>query len=212
MSNTNNLPVPDFGDEDAAAVQAAQNALQEGRNKPLVVPPTAEVYKSKKNDSTYSRFTEQVTVEKAYRSVTADGGKIDVTVQLRVRQSEVNSGRTFFVHFYIAPTVVGLNEKQVAYREKQRGLMFGLIEALGFKPTEGGITGALQNTCFPEKDSPGAVSPLVGHTVFANICQVDQQAKDKDGKLLKNPDGTSQRDVKDNIDDWTADDSESESE
>ncbi len=41
MSEQNNMPVPDFGDEDAQAVQAAQNALQSGRNKPLTVPGSA---------------------------------------------------------------------------------------------------------------------------------------------------------------------------
>lgn len=206
--NQNNMPVPDFGDEDAQAVQAAQNALQSGRNKPLTVPESAEVFTSDKTSAKYSRFTEQVAIVTAYRSVTNDGGKIDVAVQLRVRQSEVNSGRTLWAHFYISPTTEGLNDKQLEYREKQRGLVFALIGATGFAPESGKLTGALQNMLFPQKGEPGKASPLVGKIVFAEICQTDRIATDKNGKQLKNDDGTFQRDIRDNVEGWIADSSD----
>lgn len=209
MSETpNNMPAPDFGDEDAQAVQAAQNALQSGRNKPLTVPPSAEIFTSDKTTAKYSRFTEQVTVQQAYRSVTNDGSKIDVALMLRVRQSEVNSGRTFWAHFYISPTTEGLNEKQIEYREKQRGLVFGLLKATGFLPESGKLTGSLQNMCFPQKGEPGKASPLVGKVVFAEICQTDKVATDKNGKKIQNDDGTFQRDVRDNVEGWIADTTE----
>jgi hypothetical protein len=206
--NTNNMPVPDFGDEDAQAVQSAQNALAAGRNKPLTVPPSAEVFTSDKTTAKYSRFTEQVTIVQAYRSVTADGGKIDVALQLRVRQSEVNSGRSLWAHFYIAPTTEGLNEKQVEYREKQRGLTFALLAATGLQPESGKLAAALLNMCFPQKGEPGKSSPLVNKTVFAEICQVDRIATDKNGKQIKNDDGTFARDVRDNVEGWVADTTE----
>jgi hypothetical protein len=208
MSDTQNMPVPDFGDEDAQAVQAAQNALASGRNKPLTVPPSAEVFLSDKTSAKYSRFTEQVAIQQAYRSVTNDGSKIDVAVMLRVRQSEVNSGRTVWAHFYISPTTEGLNEKQIEYREKQRGLVFALIKATGFAPESGRLTGSLQNMLFPQKGEPGAASPLVGKLVFAEICQTDKIATDKNSKQIKNDDGTFQRDVRDNVEGWTADTTE----
>lgn len=213
MSENTNVPVPDFNDEDSQAVQAAQNALAAGKNKPLTVPPSAKVFVSDKTTAKYSRFTEQVTVQQAYRSVTQDGSKIDVAVMLRVRQSDVNSGRTLWAHFYIAPTTEGLTENQIEYREKQRGLMFGLITALGFAPASGKLTGALQNLCFPQKNQPGAASPLVGKSVFAEICQTDTKAKDRNGKVIVNEEtGEPERDVRDNVEGWVADDSEPETE
>jgi hypothetical protein len=205
---TNNMPVPDFADEDEQAVQAAQNALASGRNKPLTVPPSAEVFVSDKTSAKYSRFTEQVTIENAYRSVTNDGSKIDVALMLRVRQSEVNSGRTMWAHFYIAPTTEGLKETQIEYREKQRGLVFSLIKALGFVPESGKLTGSLQNMLFPQKGEPGKSSPLVGKGVFAEICQQDSIAKDKNGAKIQNEDGTFQRDVRDAVEGWIADSSD----
>lgn len=210
MSDTQNLPVPDFGDEDAQAVQAAQNALASGKNKPLTVPSDAQVFVSEKTTAKYSRFTEQCTVEKAYRSVTQDGGKIDVAVMLRIRQSEVNSGRTLWAHFYIAPTTEGLNENQLEYREKQRGLAFSLIKALGHGSESGALSGAKLNLCYPQKGQPDAQSPLIGGVVFAEICQVDQKAKDKHGVIQKDENGVPLRDIKDNVEGWVADDSEGE--
>ena len=204
MSENQNIPAPDFDDDDAQAVQAAQNALQAGRNEPLKVPPSAEVFHSEKSDTTYSRFTEQVSIVKAYRSVNNAGDKMDVALQLRVRQSEVNSGRTLWAHFYIAFNTEGLNENQLEYREKQRGLMFGVIAACGFMPESGKLTGALKNKLFPQKGEPGAQSELVGRTVFAEICQQDKRATDKNGKQIKNDDGTYQRDVRDQVEGWVA--------
>jgi len=203
--NQNNMPVPDFGDEDAQAVQAAQNALQSGRNKPLNVPPSATVFTSDKTTAKYSRFMEQVSIVNAYRSVNNAGDKIDVALQLRVRQSEVNSGRTLWAHFYISPTTEGLNERQLEYREKQRGLTFSLVTALGFAPESGKLTGALLNTLFPQKGEPGKQSQLVGQTVFAEICQEDRIAKDKNGKITLDENGQKMRDIRDNVEGWIAD-------
>jgi hypothetical protein len=202
---TNNMPVPDFADEDAQATQAAQNALSAGRNKPLAVPDDAVIFKSDKSDTTYSRFTEQVTIQNAYRSVTNDGGKIDVALQMRVRQSAKNSGRTFWAHFYIAPTTVGLNENQIEYREKQRGLVFALVDAVGFMPEDKSLKGSLLNSLFPQKGEPGKSSPLVNQIVYAEICQVDKPATDKDGKKIVNEDGVQARDLRDNVEGWIAD-------
>lgn len=203
--NQNNMPAPDFNDEDTQAIQAAQNALQAGRNKPLTVPPSAEIFVSEKTSAKYSRFTEQVTIVQAHRSVTQNGDKMVVAVQLRVRQSEVNSGRTLWANFYIAPTAEGLTQGQVEYREKQRGLMFSLIKAVGFMPDSGRLTGALQARLFPQKGEPGKASELIGQTVFAEICQVDRVATDKNGKKIENEDGTFARDVRDNVEGWVAD-------
>lgn len=208
MSETNNMPVPDFGDEDAQAVQQAQNALASGKNKPLAVPPSATLFTSEKTKTKYSRFTEQVSIQQAYRSVTQDGSKIDVAVQLRVRQSEVNSGRTLWAHFYIAPTTEGLNENQIEYREKQRGLVFSLIEAAGFMPESGKVTGALQNKLFPQKNEPGSRSPLTDHILFAEICQTDKIAVDKNNQKIVNEDGSYQRDVRDTVEGWIAETTE----
>jgi len=204
-ADTNNMPVPDFGDEDAQAVQAAQNALSSGRNKPLAVPSDATIFKSDKTDTTYKRFTEQVTIQQAYRSVTSAGDKIDVALQLRVRQSAVNSGRTFWAHFYIAPSAEGLNENQIEYREKQRGLVFSLVGALGLTPDSGRLTGSLLNLLFPQKGEPGSSSPLVQKSIFAEICQTDKPATDKQGKKIVDEDGVQQRDVRDAVEGWLAD-------
>lgn len=211
MSETNNMPVPDFGDEDAQAVNAAKNAMEGGKIKPLTVPPSAEVFTSEKTSAKYTRFTEQCTIQNAYRSVTNDGGKIDVAIQLRIRQSEVNSGRTLWAHFYIAPTAEGLNEAQVEYREKQRGLVFSLIEAVGFAPESGGLKGSLLNMLFPQKGEPGKSSPLVNKIVYAEICQTDRPAKDREGKKIMAADGVTQaRDIRDNVEGWVADTSSEE--
>jgi hypothetical protein len=205
MADNQNPPVPEFGDEDAQAVMAAQNALDSSRSKPLAIPADAKKFKSDKTDSTYTRFTEQVTVQQAYRSVTNDGGKISVNVQLRIRQSEVNSGRSFWAGFYIAPSAEGLNANQIEYREKQRGLVFGLVKAVGLQPDSGKLTGALLNMLFPQKGEPGKSSPLVDKTVFAEICQTDKPATDRTGKKILNEDGVQARDVRDAVEGWISD-------
>ena len=208
MSEQKNMPCPDFEDDDAQAVQAAQNALASGRNKPLTVPESATKFYSDKTDVTYSRWTEQVTIEKAYRSVNNAGDKMDIALMLRVRQSEVNSGRTLWAHFYISFSTEGLKETQLQYREKQRGLMLGVIVAAGFLPESGALSGALKNMMFPQKNEPGSASKLVGATLFAEICQRNERAKDKNGKLLKNEDGTYQRDIRDEVEGWIAETTE----
>jgi hypothetical protein len=197
-----NMPVPDFEDMDAQAVQAAQNSLAAGRNAPLTIPASATIFTSEKTGAKFSRFTEQVTIQNAYRSVTNSGDKIDVALQLRVRQSEANSGRTLWAHFYIAPSAEGLKESQIEYREKQRGLVVLLLKATGFLPDSGVLKGQLFNLLFPQKGEPGKSSELVGKTVYAEICQTDKKATDKNGKAILDADGVQARDIRDTVEGW----------
>jgi hypothetical protein len=47
--------------------------------------------------------------------------------------------------------------------------------------------------------------------VFAEICQQDQKLKDRNGKVVLNEEtGEPQRDVKDQVEGWIADDAEAE--
>ena len=55
-----------------------------------------------------------------------------------------------------------------------------------------------------EAGEPGAQSHLVGKTVFAEICQRETDAEDKNGKKLLNEDGTPQRETKDEVEGWVA--------
>lgn len=206
MTDTTKMPAPEFTDEDAQAVQTAQNALMDGKFAPLTVPDSATYFKSDKSDTIFRRWTEQVTIERAYRSVNNAGDKMDVALMLRVRQSEKNSGRSFWSHLYISFTTEGLAPSQVEYREKQRALMFDLITATGFMPESKRLTGALQTMLFPQKGEPGKQSPLVGKTVFAQICQTDKPANDRKKQAIYDESGKRAREVRDQVEGWIAGD------
>lgn len=202
MSDTQNMPVPDFEDMNEQEAQAALNQTEGGRNKPLNIPSDAEVYHSEKTKTTYSRFTEQVVIQTAQRSVTADGSKIAVGVQVKCRQSEVNSGMSVWFNFYIAPSAEGLLPTQVEYREKQRGRVISLLAACGLIDPKDGLKGSMFNFCFPQKGEPGKSSPLVGKVVYASICQVDKPAVDKNKKAVLNEAGVQMMEKKDEVENF----------
>ncbi len=63
------LITPQFKDVDKEAVQRAQAALQGGKQDPLTPPADARSGEDKKGRQ-YIRWTEQVTITAAYRTVT----------------------------------------------------------------------------------------------------------------------------------------------
>ena len=178
--------VPNFKDVDKAAVQAAQAAVAGGRQDPLVVPASAKV--SQSDSATYSRWTERGVVQQAYRSVTKKG-LLDVTVIVKIRQSEKNNGRKVFAHFYLNNSA-DASESHEQMTERSIGAITTLLVATNFMPAGGALKGSVLDKMFPQKGQPGTSSPLVGKPVVANIVQQFSQAKDlKTGKPMVDDEG-----------------------
>jgi hypothetical protein len=168
--------VPNFKDVDKAAVQAAQAAVAGGRQEPLVVPQGAKVSVAG-NGATYTRWNERAVITQAYRSVTKKG-LLDVTVVVKLRQSEKNSGRKVFAHFYIN-NGDSVSESHESMNERSLGAITTLLVATSFMPAGGALKGTLLDKMFPQKGQPGTSSPLADKAVIANIVQQFGQAKDQ---------------------------------
>jgi hypothetical protein len=188
-TDTAKRPVPNFKDVDKSATQAAQAAVQGGRQDPLTVPSTANVSQDQKG-TTYSRWTERSSVQQAYRSVTKNG-LLDVTVVVKLRQSptEKNNGRKVFSHFYIN-NQDEVPEKHENMNERSIGSIVTLLVATGYMPAGGALKGSMLDKMFPQKGQPGTASPLVGKSVVTSIVQTKGAKKDiRTGKIMKDDDG-----------------------
>ena len=194
------LPIPDFQDVDAAAVEAAANAMQGGFTAPLTPPTDADV-KTTDKGVTYTRWAESIVIKQAYRNVTRRG-LLDVTVQAKVRQSEENEGANVWFHFYQNVSVPAdqLEEGQVKMNQRSIGAISSLLKATGFMPTSGALKAAILTKMFPSKGQPGTASPLVGKTAIANIVQQEGPKKDKNGKVEKDDEGKVVMERRDNAD------------
>jgi hypothetical protein len=183
MAKQTSKPVtPDFRDVDAKAVQAAQAALAGGNQEPLTPAKNAKVSQAS-NGSTYTRWTERIVVQQAYRSVSKKG-LLDVAVIAKIRQGEKNNGKKVFAHFYLNMSA-DVPEKHVSMNERSLGAVTSLLLATGFMPAGGALKGTLLNKMFPPKGAPGTASPLAGKTVVGSIVQQYGPAKDqKTGKPL----------------------------
>jgi hypothetical protein len=170
--------VPNFRDIDKEAATRASAAIA-GGNQALKVPKTAKVSVDKKGVKR-SRWTEQATVVEAYRSVTKKG-LLDVTVILKVRQSD-NAGGRVFAHFYKNMSA-NVPENHVNMNERSDGAIISLLTVTGFLPAGGELRGSLLDKMFPPKGQPGAVSPLNNKVVVANVVQTMEVVKNqKTGK------------------------------
>ncbi len=200
------LPIPEFQDVDADAVSAAQNAMQGGFSKPLTPPDDAESSEAK-NGSTYTRWAENIVIKQAYRNVTAKG-LLDVTVQAKVRQSENNEGASVWFHFYqnVSTPKDELEDGHVQMNQRSVAAISSLLKATGFMPTSGALKANILAKMFPSKGQPGAVSPLAGKTLIANIVQQAGPKKDKNGKVEKDENGKTVIDRRDNADSFLPED------
>ena len=194
------LPIPDFQDVDASAVEAAANAMQGGFTAPLTPPSDADVKKTDKG-VTYTRWAESIVIKQAYRNVTRKG-LLDVTIQAKVRQSEDNEGASVWFHFYqnVTTPVDELEEGQAKMNQRSIGAISSLLKATGFMPTSGALKAQILTKMFPSKGQPGTASPLVGKTAVANIVQQTGPKKDKNGKVEKDDDGNVIMERRDNAD------------
>jgi len=178
---------PNFKDVDKAAVQAAQAAVQGGKQEPLIVPADAAV-STDKNGVEYSRWTERAVVQQAYRTTTKSG-LMDVVVILKLRQSKKNNGRKVFSHFYMNQGE-DIPEGHEIMNERSLGAIATLLVATGFMPQSGSIKGSLLDKMFPQKGQPGTASPLVSKSLIVNVTQTLGPKKDfKTGKAVKDDEG-----------------------
>lgn len=180
--------IPDFRDVDSDAVAAAQASLAGGNIEALTVPATARVSEDKRTPgATYSRWQEPIQITSAYRAVT-NSKLIDVTLGIKVRQSDENSGKRTFVHFYINPAS-DVPEGHVMMNDKSNGAIATLLIATGLMPSGGAMKASLLGKMFPKKGQPGTASPLVGKTALANIVQQYAPKKDKNKQVVKDAKG-----------------------
>jgi hypothetical protein len=177
--------VPNFRDMDKEATARAAAAIA-GGSPALKVPKGAKVSVDKKGTQR-SRWQEQATVIEAYRSVTKSG-LLDVTVILKIRQSE-NAGGRVFAHFYKNMSA-NVPENHVNMNERSDGAIQSLLTVTGFKPAGDEIRGSLLDKMFPPKGQPGTTSPLNSKVVIASIVQTMETVKDqKTGKPVLDDEG-----------------------
>jgi hypothetical protein len=170
---SDNMPAPDFIDV-SPEVQAAASAA--AAPKFVWTPPATAKRTAAKSDpkKVYERWSESVVVEGAWRERT-DSGLISATVYLKSRAGMPNEHQRVFIrHFINTNVLVGTateeeNKKHQGMTDRSIHAITTLLSATGFAPTEGGLTGKLLNYLFPVKGQAGAVSPLRGKAVVANL-------------------------------------------
>ncbi len=193
--------VPNFRDLDKEATQRAQAALSGGSVVPLTPPKTAKA--SKSETDSYTRWVESLTIVQAYRSVTKSG-LMDVTVIAKVRQSDEpkNNGQRVFAHYFL-DLGEDVSEGHEKMNDRSNGAILSLLAAAGFKPSNGTVSGSLLGKMFPEKNRPGATSPLNGKAVSGNIVQRTGPQKDpKTNKVVVGDDGKPVLRTQDNVESW----------
>ena len=175
---------PNFRDVDKAAVSRAQNLSQGGRQDPLTAPEGARSSESKKGEK-YVRWSERITVNAAYRTV-SKSGLLDVVVISKLRQtSKDNTGKSLFAHYYMN-TAADVSEGHQRMNENSETAIVSLLIATGLMPSSGALKASLLAKMFPEKGKPGeAPSPLAGKAAIAMIVQQWQPKTDKNGKAIK---------------------------
>lgn len=188
---------PNFRDVDKDATARAQALVQGGRNNiPLTAPDNARVSKNKDNTATYTRWSEQIVINAAYRTTT-DKGQLDIVVVGKVRQSDVvkNNGLSLFSHFYSTGAVDEISDGHQKMNEKSDGAIATLLVAAGLMPASGVMKASFLDKMFPEKNRPGAVtSLLVGKEVIANVVKENKAAYDKKTGKAKKDGSRSERD------------------
>jgi hypothetical protein len=203
MAKQNVTPVtPSFKDVDKEATQRAQAAIAGGQQKPLKAPKGAKSDASK--GVTYTRWTERVTIQSAYRSTT-QSNLLDAVVIVKVRQSKENTGEKVFGHFYL--NLVNPSEKpgHEEMNDRSNGAIISLLVATGQMPVGGTLKGSLLDRMFPSKGQPGVTSPLNNKSVIANIMQTYGPKKDKNKKPMLGEDKKPIMEHRDNIESFLPD-------
>lgn len=188
---TQKAPVtPNFKDVDKETVQRAQALMQGGRQAPLTPPADARASKDEKKKKEYIRWTERITVNAAYRTVTGKG-LMDIVIIGKIRQGEKNNGQSLFAHFYMN-TSAEVSEGHEAMNDKTIGALTTALVAAELMPSTGTLKASYLAKMFPEKGKPGdAPSALVGKSMIANVVQQIEPAVDrKTNKPVKNEDGS----------------------
>lgn len=181
---SDNLPMPDFVDISDDVVSAAQAAMS--RKSVLDPPDDAAVNTSEKGD-VYKRWTEGGVIEKMHREAAKNGLMVAV-VQIKIRSGYPNEHERAWGRHMLHMNVLagrGTDEERAKYGSMNDRALNGimtLLQATGFAPEKGGLTGKLLNYMFPPKGQPGAQSPIIGKTVMVNL--VDSPNK---GEKAKTP-------------------------
>lgn len=168
MSETH---IPDFLDISPDAQAAATAAMSRKLN--LDPPADASSYTTEKGD-TYERWNEAGLIEAAWRETTKTG-LITAVIQVKIRAGMPNQHeRTWGRHLIHPGVLAGVgNEEQIKkyanMNDRSINALTTLINATGFTPETGGISGKLLGFLFPTKNAPGAKSPLCGKTAVVNL-------------------------------------------
>jgi hypothetical protein len=199
MAKQGTPAAPNFKTIDKEAAARAQAALAGGKQKPLKTPKDAKVSTDQKGVQ-YTRWSEAVVIQQAYRSVTKKG-LMDVTIIAKVRQSSVkeNNGERVFGHGYLNLSD-SIPEGHEQMNDRTNGFMLSLLSAIGALPAGGTVTGSALDRYFPSKGQPGVSSPLNGKSAIANIVQTYGPMKDqKTGKPKLGEDDEPIMEKRDNI-------------
>lgn len=184
------LPIPGFRNVDKEAAVRAQAALAGGKQDPLT-PPKGAKRDTGKNGVTYTRWTEKGVIQKVYRSTT-EKGLLDAAVVVKIRQSPTkeNTGKKAWGHFYMNVTNPESVKGHEEMNDRSNGAIISLLQATGFMPKSGVLTGAVLDKMFPPKDQPGTSSPLDNKAVIVNIVQEYGPQRDRNTrKPLLDEDG-----------------------
>ncbi|SRR5258705_1176495 len=178
MTDPNSLPTPDFIDIDEETQKAAQAAMS--RNRVLTPPDNATVSVDKKTGDVYKRWTEAATIEETWREPAA-GGLVVAVVQLKIRAGMPNEHERAWARHILNIGVLagsGTDEEKKKYQsmnDRSINAITTLLNATGYAPNVGGLTGKMLNFMFPVKNQPGMKAPISGKSVMINI--IDQPNK-----------------------------------
>lgn len=177
-----NIPVPDFLDINEEVQAVASAAMN--RNNVLAVPDDAVVNTDKNND-VYKRWTEPAVIDAAWREAT-EKGLIVAVIQMKIRTGSFNGGqRTWARHMLHPALLTGTATDDIKTRyefmnNRSINAITTLLSSTGLRTGTGVLGGKLLNFMFPVKNQPGAVSPLKGKVVQANL--IDQPNKGANAK------------------------------
>lgn len=171
----NQLPIPDFLDNDEATCAAAE-AVVAGSGGLLKPPANAKTSKDDKGN-VYERWTEGSVIEAVWR----EGSKAEkpedqlliAVVQLKVRAGFPNQHERTWTRYFLSPQIMAKKSPSkpghTNMHERSLGAISSLLAATGFKPKSGGLTGKLLNHMFPAGKGMGS-SPITGKDVMVNFC------------------------------------------
>lgn len=179
-----NMPMPDFLDISEDVQKAATAAMA---RKQVLDPPDTAAVNTATNGDVYERWSEEGLVENVWRETTK-GGLICAVIQTKMRAGMPNEHERAWGRHMLHPGVLAgvATDSDIAkyssMNDRAINAITTLLQATGFAPGSGGLSGKLLNHMFPVKNAPGAKSPMIGKIVIVNLVNSPNK-----GEKAKNP-------------------------